>query len=301
MNLKYIFAAACVVLAGCSGVDYTGAEYPSSISTRIFYDSQLVPQEDYVKIGSAEITAYAGDKSIDINNQLIAKGKAVGADVILVTSEKTLAEEAVEPATDAKKTAKPAFVKRVAVYTAETVIRACFFKKKTSIEQFNEDEKYTAEDKENPNIVYIDENQQKKLLEEKKKYNESQESKDKLPGTLGSPEEAQKEFNKEFNPENLNDPVYNEFKNVPDGNHAPKVEPLKNPSKLYAVPDNEQKKYDAEYKKIMDGTITTSPDNPENTPQPNLKQVDKDIDKLIQNINVPTETEQLKDVEDNIK
>lgn len=300
MNLKYAFAAACLALAGCSAVDYTGAEYPSTISSRIFYDSKLIPREDYVQIGSAQITASAGDKSIDINNQLIAKGKAVGADVILVTSEKTLAEEAEAPAKDTKQPAKTEALKRVAVYTAETVINATFFKKKTSIEQYNEDEKYAAEDKENPNIVYIDENQQKKLLEEKKKYNESTEAKDKLPGTLGSPEEAQKEFNKQFNPQNLNDPVYNEYKNGQDMPQTQKAQPMTNPN-LYAVPDSEQKKYDAEYKKIMDGSIKTSPDNPENTPQPNLKQVDKDIDKLIQNINVPTETEKLKDVEDNIK
>ena len=301
MDLKYAFAAACVVLAGCSGIEYTGAEYPSTISTRIFYDSQLVPAEDYVKIGNAEITAHPGDNSININNSLIAKGKAVGADVILVTSEKTLAEEAEAPIKDAKNAVKSEGLKRIAVYKAETVIRACFFKRKTSIEQFNEDEKCAAEDKENPNIVYVDEAQQKKLLEEKAKYNDSQATKDKLPGTLGSPEEAQKEFNKEFNPQNLNDPVYKKYQNVPDSIQNQKVAPLQNPSKLYGVPDEEQKKYDKEYKQIIDGTIGKSPDNPENSQQPSLKQVDKDLDKLIQNINVPTETEQLKDVEDSIK
>ncbi|OGV38618.1 MAG: hypothetical protein A2020_03585 [Lentisphaerae bacterium GWF2_45_14] len=301
MNFRYALAAICIALAGCSGIEYTGAEYPKTISSRIFYDSKLIPENDYVKIGDAEITAYAGDKSIDIDDRLIAKGKAVGADVILVTGEKTLAEEA-DIGKDKKTDSAAAVPKRVAVYKAETIIRACFFKEKISINQYNEDEKYKAEGEENPNIVYIDKAQQKKLVEEKKQYNDTMESKNQLPGTLGSPEAAQEEFNKEFNPQNLNDPVYKKFEKDADSSQAQKVAPLENPPKLYGVPEAEQKKYDKEYKQIIDRKTTGNiVGNPENSIPPDMKQIDKDIDNLIKNIKNSPAKEIMKDVEDNIK
>ena len=109
--------------------------------------------------------------------------------------------------------------------------------------------------------------------------------------------EGKIEFEKQFNPQNLQDPVYKKFEKATDSTEDLKVEPLENPAGLYGVPASEQKKYDDEYKKVIKGT----PDN--STPQvdPNMKEINNDINNLIKDIKTAPEKNTMKDAEDKIK
>jgi hypothetical protein len=205
MLKRILFAAGVAfVFTGCCSIDYTGDEFPETNYVKLFFDKRFVSSKIYQQIGTATLTVQEGISSSEIDQDLIEKGKKVGADAVLITNSQTVNEGPLEGSgenTSVSPVVPEANVmgiqpdgasdetnsfgevdtsSRVATYEYETVITAVFYKKKRAIHKIQQEDKLRAEGLEvDKKKVYVNKAEQAELARKYKAEHTTEPDSDK--------------------------------------------------------------------------------------------------------------------------